>query len=115
MTAALKLKNIPNVLCYAFSSDTATAGDVAVSRTKQELLDDCQATQLLAHKQLLEKAVTPEAWAALNSKFECVAISGRYARVALTAKFSNDDGLVFAVAGKSAGISIASVEVRLKP
>jgi hypothetical protein len=114
MDAVLKLKNIPNVLCYTFICDSA--GDVTISKTKQELLDDCDKVQLLVFKKQFEQTQTPEAWAALNSKFECVAISSpEYARVTLTVKFvGTAEDLALTIAGKSGGISTAQIEVRQK-
>jgi hypothetical protein len=113
MNTALQLKKISGVLAYTCFCDSA--GTVSVSKTKQELLDDCTAQQLLDSKQIIERATTAEAWLALNTKFECVAIQGTYARIMLTVKFeTGSDEFQLTIAGKSLGYSYAQVEVRLK-
>lgn len=113
MNVVLQLKKIPGVLAYTCFCDSA--GPVTVSKTKQQLLDDCETQKLADLKALIERATTAEAWLALNSKIELLAVSGDYARVTVTPKFENSsDEFRFTVAGKSAGYSYANVEARLK-
>lgn len=112
MTVALTLKFVPNILAYTMLCDAA--GDISASRTRAELIADCETSHLPALKKVFEAASTNEAWTALASKYVPAVIPGN-ARPQLTAKFENvDGGHVLKIAGKSTGVSQASVEVRAK-
>lgn len=113
MTAALTLKSTPNLLAYDWLCDSA--GEVSATRTRAELIADCEARDLPAYKRAFEQATTDEAWAALASKLAPTVIPGFYSRVQLTAKFESVDGAQrMTIAGKSWGVSKAAIEVRPK-
>lgn len=113
MTAALKLKPSPTLLAYDWLSDAA--GAVSASRTRAELIADCDARSLTAFKAVFEQAATDEAWTALANVFTPVVVPGMFSRAQLTAKFESVDGVQqLIVSGKTWGIANATVEVRPK-
>lgn len=113
MSAALKLKAAPNVLAYEWLSDAP--GTVSASRTRAELIADCDARSLTAFKAVFEQASTDEAWATLTNVLTPTVVPGMLSRTQLTAKFESVDGVQqMTVSGKTWGIANATVEVRPK-
>lgn len=113
MAAALKLKPSSNLLAYDWISDAA--GAVSASRTRTELIADCDARSLSAFKAVFEQASTDEAWASLANALVPAVIPGMFSRAQLTAKFESVDGVQqLTVSGKTWGVANATVEVRPK-
>lgn len=112
MAVSLTLKqSAPGQLHYDWMSDTA--GDLAVARTRDQLIADCTRRDQFGLKSMFETAQTPEQWAALP--IDTVAVPAGMNRIALTPSWTVVDGVLqLVISGKSRGLSLASINVRLK-